>query len=102
MSPAWAASSGVAARARGPSSATRSFSVSGPRELLTTTSCPCVTASRASWLPMWPAPISPIVLMGPLLFRARDVHHQIVLEPDELVELRFQDPLLIAMRAVPL
>ncbi|MFD0523953.1 hypothetical protein [Paractinoplanes durhamensis] len=36
--PAAAASAAVAARALGPSSATRSASVSGPRELLTTTS----------------------------------------------------------------
>src|ERR1700686_5050032 len=40
MSPAAAASPLVAADARGPSSAARSASVSGPRELLSTTWCP--------------------------------------------------------------
>ncbi len=43
-SPGAAASAGVAARARGPSSATRSLRVCGPRELLSTTSYPAATA----------------------------------------------------------
>src|SRR6476660_5773926 len=63
MSPAFAASGGVAARALGPSSATRPDSVSGPRELLMTTEYPFAMASRASWLPMCPAPIKPRVFM---------------------------------------
>src|ERR1035437_10285820 len=63
MSPACAASSGVAARACGPSSVTRSASVSGPRELLITTLYPFLTARRASWLPICPAPMSPIVFI---------------------------------------
>ena len=41
-----------AARAFGPSSLTSAASVSGTRELLSTTSCPVETASRATWLPM--------------------------------------------------
>jgi hypothetical protein len=61
MSPAFAASAAVAARALGPSSATSADSVPGPRELLITTLSLCLTASRATWLPMWPAPMSPIV-----------------------------------------
>src|SRR5262245_23594752 len=64
MSPARAASSGVVARALGPSSSTSAASVSGPRELLITTSCPLLTESRASWLPMRPAPMSPMVVMA--------------------------------------
>src|SRR5882762_8339088 len=60
MSPRSAVSVGLAARALGPSSSTRPFSVSGPRELLITTSYPCATANLASWLPMCPAPINPI------------------------------------------
>ena len=63
-SPARAASSGVAAQAFSPSSFTSPASVSGPRELLSTTSCPVFTASRASWLPMCPAPMKPMVAMG--------------------------------------
>src|SRR5262245_6909653 len=43
MSPAAAASDGVAARARGPSSSTNRPSVRGPRELLNTTSYPAAT-----------------------------------------------------------
>src|SRR3954447_4654612 len=62
-SPAEAASSAVAARARGPRSATRSWRVSGPRLLLRTTSYPAVTASRATVLPMCPLPMSPSVVM---------------------------------------
>src|SRR5580692_11203831 len=46
MSPAAAASTLVAADARGPSSAARSASVSGRRELLSTTWCPASMASR--------------------------------------------------------
>jgi hypothetical protein len=48
MSPAVAASASIPARARGPSSLTSPASESGPRELLTTTSWPFFTASRAS------------------------------------------------------
>src|SRR5436190_8168113 len=63
MSPAFAASMAVAARAFGPSSATSVDKVCGPRELLITTLYPCAIASRAIWLPMCPAPISPMVLI---------------------------------------
>jgi hypothetical protein len=38
--------------------------VSGPRELLITTPYPFATARRATWLPMRPAPMSPMVVMG--------------------------------------
>src|SRR3954468_1229080 len=62
MSPAAAASAAVGARARGPSPATRSARVSGPRLLLSTTSWPASTASRATVLPMFPLPMSPIVV----------------------------------------
>src|SRR3712207_1208445 len=62
MSPAAAASAAVAARARGPSSPTRSARVSGPRLLLRTTSWPAATASRAMVLPMFPLPMSPTVV----------------------------------------
>jgi hypothetical protein len=55
-SPAAAASSAVPARACGASSSTRSCSVSGPRLLLSTTSWPASTASRATVLPMFPLP----------------------------------------------
>src|SRR3954447_18770343 len=64
MSPASAASKAVAARARGPSSATRSARDSGPRLLLSTTSWPAATASRATVLPMLPLPMSPMVVMS--------------------------------------
>src|SRR3954451_5635869 len=76
ISPASAASRGELARARGPSSLTSSFNVSGPRELLTTTSYPCRTASRASWLPMWPAPINPIV------FAVMSPSFEVLVSPD--------------------
>ena len=59
-----AASCVVAARACGPSSSTRSWRVSGPRLLLSTTSCPASTASRATVLPMCPLPMSPMVVMA--------------------------------------
>src|SRR5437588_12235785 len=62
MSPAAAASAALAARARGPSSLTRSVRVSGPRLLLSTTSWPASTASRATVLPMFPLPMSPMVV----------------------------------------
>ncbi len=62
-SAASAASIAVAARAFGPSSATRPASVSGPRELAMTTSYPFAMAARATWLPMCPAPMIPIVVM---------------------------------------
>src|SRR3954467_7537707 len=62
MSPAAAASVEVAARAWGPSSSTSSERVSGPRLLLSTTSWPAATASRATVLPMFPLPMSPIVV----------------------------------------
>jgi len=55
MSPAAAASTLVAADARGPSSAAVSASVSGPRELLSTIWCPASMASRASALPICPS-----------------------------------------------
>src|SRR5689334_3631302 len=64
MSAAAAASAAHPARALGPSSATSPASVSGPRELLITTSYPLVTANRATWLPMLPAPINPMVVMS--------------------------------------
>src|ERR1039457_6022918 len=60
MSPA-AASPLVAADARGPSSAARSASVSGPRELLSITWCPASMASRAMALPICPLPMNPTV-----------------------------------------
>lgn len=63
MSPAAAASSLVAADARGPSSATVSASDPGPRELLSTTWCPAATASRAIVPPMDPLPMNPTVVM---------------------------------------
>src|SRR3954471_24320884 len=62
MSPAAAASAAVAARARGPSCFTRSVRVSGPRLLLSTTPWPASTASRATVLPMFPLPMSPMVV----------------------------------------
>src|SRR5262249_26578099 len=65
-SPPSAASCPVAARASGPSSAARSFSVSGPRELLSSAWWPAATASRARVPPMWPLPISPTVVRDPL------------------------------------
>src|SRR6266851_2324082 len=67
MSPAFAASNAIAARAVGPSSATSADKVSGPRELLITTLYPCVTASRAIWLPMCPAPMSPMVVIAAII-----------------------------------
>ena len=42
---------------------TRSERVSGPRLLLSTTSWPASTASRATVLPMFPLPMSPMVAM---------------------------------------
>src|SRR5208337_980120 len=63
MSPAFAASTAVAARAFGPSSAMSADKVSGPRELLITTLYPFATASRAIWLPICPAPMIPIVVV---------------------------------------
>src|ERR1017187_202283 len=63
MSPAAAASPLVAADARGPSSAARSASVSGPRELLSTTWCPASMASRAMALPICPLPMNPTVVI---------------------------------------
>src|SRR3954447_24146259 len=62
MSPAAAASTAVAARACGPRRSTRSVRVLGPRLLLSTTSWPPSTASRATVLPMFPLPISPMVV----------------------------------------
>lgn len=62
-SPAAAASAAYAARADGPSSATRSVSVCGPRELAITTAYPVATAARASWLPTSPAPMMPMVVI---------------------------------------
>src|SRR5690242_5040398 len=62
-SPAVAASCAVAARACGPSSATRSARVSGPLLLLSTTSCPAAIASRATVLPMLPLPMKPQVVI---------------------------------------
>src|ERR1700754_277960 len=63
MSPAAAASTLVAADARGPSSVTVSASGSGPRELLSTTWCPAATASRAMAVPMAPLPMNPTVVI---------------------------------------
>src|SRR4030088_1175245 len=63
MSPAAAASSTVAARAPGPSALTTSLRVSGPRELLSTTSWPSASAARATFVPMLPAPMVPRVVM---------------------------------------
>src|SRR6478752_4010060 len=62
-SPASAASAAVAARARSPISDTRSASVSGPRELLMTTSWPCSAKSLARVPPMLPLPMNPMVVM---------------------------------------
>src|SRR3954463_4473050 len=62
MSPAAAASVEVAARARGPSCFTRAVRVSGPRLLLSPTSWPASTASRATVLPMFPLPMSPMIV----------------------------------------
>ncbi len=64
MSPVAAASPLVAADARGPSSAAVSASVSGPRELLSTTWCPASMASRAMVLPMYPLPMNPTVVIS--------------------------------------
>jgi hypothetical protein len=63
MSPAAAASPLVAADVRGPSAALRYASVSGPRELLSTTWCPASIASRAMALPICPLPMIPTVVM---------------------------------------
>src|SRR5690606_11811942 len=60
-SAARAVSAGVAARARGPSSATRAASVSGPREVLRMTSTPASAARRATPAPIVPAPMTPRV-----------------------------------------
>ena len=62
-SPASAACSPVAAVASGPSSSMRSFSVSGPRELLSTTWCPAATLSLATVPPIIPLPMKPTVVM---------------------------------------
>ena len=62
-SPASAACSAVPAVASGPSSATSSVSVSGPRELLTTTWCPAATLSLATVPPIIPLPMIPMVVM---------------------------------------
>src|SRR6201992_2238003 len=67
MSPASAASATLSARPPGPSSATRSFSVSGPRELLSTTMCPAATLSRATVLPILPLPMNPMVAIPPMI-----------------------------------
>src|SRR3954451_25445842 len=64
MSPAAAASAAVAARACAASCSTRSVRVWGPRLLLSTTSWPASTASRATVLPMCPLPMSPMVVMS--------------------------------------
>src|ERR1700684_1229316 len=64
MSPAVAASTLVAARACGPSSATRAPRVSGPRELPGTTCSPPAIASRATVAPIIPLPMSPTVVMS--------------------------------------
>src|SRR5918993_469676 len=61
-SPNSAASSGVPAFASGPSSATSSSSVSGPRELLIVTRWPSWTSLLASVPPMLPAPMIPMVV----------------------------------------
>src|SRR3984893_39374 len=63
MSPAAATSPLLPADARGPSSATVSANVSGPRELLSTTWCPASTASRAMALPSCPLPMNPTVVI---------------------------------------
>src|ERR1700677_1736038 len=72
QSPAAAACSGGAARACGPNSATRAESVCGPRDLLSTTSKPTSTASRASVPPMFPLPMSPSVAMPETTSRDRN------------------------------
>src|SRR5205823_2600936 len=51
--------------ASGPSSAPRSWRVSGPRELLITTRCPAARLSRATVPPIIPLPMKPIVVMTP-------------------------------------
>src|ERR1700691_927020 len=76
MSPA-AACAPVPARASGPSSRASSSSVSGPRELLSTTWCPAATLSRATVPPINSPPINPTGVMqggnadSPPTFRAR-------------------------------
>ena len=67
MSPAFAASIEVVARAFGPSFPTSSDKVSGPRLLLSTTSSPALTASCATVLPIFPLPINPQVVISPSL-----------------------------------
>jgi hypothetical protein len=57
-----AASATVMARARGPNSAISPESVSGPRELLSATSCPAFTNNRAAVAPIMPAPTMPILM----------------------------------------
>jgi hypothetical protein len=54
------ASSTVAARAFPPMEETRDCKDSGPRELLTATSCPAFANSRAAVPPMFPDPMIPI------------------------------------------
>src|SRR5271166_1133121 len=77
MSPASAAPSAVAARAVGPRSPTRSWSVPGSRELLSTTAWPAATASFATVLPIMPLPMNPTVVIqagthpAPRSFRGR-------------------------------
>jgi hypothetical protein len=63
-SPAAAASAGVAARACGPGSSTKSLRVAGPRALLSTTSYPAGTANRATVPPILPLPMKPIVVIS--------------------------------------
>src|SRR5579864_9115271 len=100
MSPAFAASNAVAARAFGPSSATSAVKVSGPRELLITTSYPFATASRATWLPMCPAPMSPMVVMAttvaPRIGAASQVNRE---KPGELGYHSWQREIPACLRA---
>src|SRR4051794_13167520 len=64
-SPKLAASAAVPACAFGPSSSTRPDSVSGPRELLTITSCPAAESSCARVPPIFPLPMKPMRIAIP-------------------------------------
>src|SRR6266403_5390012 len=60
-----AASAAVPALLFGPSSATSGLSESGPRLLLTMTSCPDLVRCLASARPIFPAPMIPTVMAQP-------------------------------------
>src|SRR5216684_3698999 len=102
-SPAAPASALVAARASGPSSSTRPFSVSGPRELLRTTWCPAATLSRATVLPIMPLPMKPTLVMpaatahpSRIIPRSADLRRWLSL----LLELEQDNGLIVAQHHV--